>query len=294
MTAQYSIKDLERLSGIKAHTIRIWEKRYGLLSPSRTNTNIRFYDDEHLKRLLDVSLLQRDGYKISKISQLSEPEIKSEIERIHEQSLKIDNQFEPLIHGMVKAMIDLNEKRFEHFFANSVLRHGLEDTIRLTIFPFLNRVGMLWNLGEINPGQEHFVSNLVKQKLFSAIDALPHDTSGNQLYVLYLIESELHELSLLFAAYLLRKRGKEVLYLGQSVPFESLNSILHNRNISGLISIVTTRRPASDIQKHINQISPILRGRTLHLYVEPETRKQLQAADNVELITSLDNFFGKL
>ena len=150
----YSIKDLEQISGIKAHTIRIWEKRYNIVSPLRTNTNIRFYTDGDLKRLLNVSILNRNGFKISNIVRLSKEEI---LRSVMETSISYMN-FESQIENLVIAMIDMDEIKFEKTLSNSILKLGFEETVSNIIFPFLEKTGILWQIGTINPAQEHFIS----------------------------------------------------------------------------------------------------------------------------------------
>jgi DNA-binding transcriptional MerR regulator len=164
--AAYSIRDLERLSGIKAHTIRIWEKRYGLIEPRRTTTNIRTYCDTELKKILNVSLLNRNGLKISKIVCMSSQEIADQVSRI--THFMPDEQSQ--IEGLTTAMIDFDEARFERIIARSVIQFGFEDTLIKIIYPFFVKIGLMWQTGTVNPAQEHFVTNLVRQKVMVAID----------------------------------------------------------------------------------------------------------------------------
>ena len=164
--SRYSIKDLEQLSGIKAHTVRVWEQRYKLLNPKRTETNIRYYDDHDLKLILNVALLNDNGIKISKIAKMSVEEMKAEVLHLTERSFAYDDQ----IHSLVLAMIEFNEERFEKIIATNILKIGFEQTMLNVIYPFLSKIGILWQTGSIHPGQEHFISNLVRQKLIVAID----------------------------------------------------------------------------------------------------------------------------
>jgi MerR family transcriptional regulator, light-induced transcriptional regulator len=214
--AKYSIKDLERLSGIKAHTIRIWEKRYKLIEPSRTSTNIRFYSDSDLKRILNISILNKNGFKISKIAQLS-------YEELHKHVLEVcadTSDFASQIENLVLAMVDLNEEKFEKIFSGIILRNGFEDSIVKIIYPFFEKIGYLWQTGAINPIQEHFVSNIIRQKLIVAIDSqIVALEDGAKSFTLFLAEDELHEIGLLFYNYLIKKAGHKVVYFGQSVPY---------------------------------------------------------------------------
>lgn len=217
--ATYSIKDLERLSGIKAHTLRIWEKRYGVLDPDRTDTNIRSYCDKDLRRILNISILNKNGYKISKIAALGDHEREKLVLEITRQKQSVpENAFDQLIIHMM----NLNEKGFNTVFQDLIDTNGIEETFRKVIFPFLERIGVLWQVGTIIPAQEHFISNLIRQKLITAIDALPYPDSDKVEAVLFLPEHDLHELGLLFYHYYLKKKGVKSIYLGQAVPYDDI------------------------------------------------------------------------
>jgi DNA-binding transcriptional MerR regulator len=218
----YTIKDLEKLSGIKAHTIRIWEKRYSLIEPKRTSTNIRTYCDDELKKLLNVSILNRNGHKISKIAKFSKEEIHNEIKQLLNKSDDIESQVE----NLAIAMIDLDEIRFEKILSRAIIQLGFQDTVIKILNPFLIRIGIMWQTGSINPAQEHFVSNLIRQKMLVAIDSQIENNQPNaKTFILFLPEGELHEMSLLFASYVIRKKGHKVIYLGQSVPLSDLVAV---------------------------------------------------------------------
>lgn len=216
---EYTIKDLEKLSGIKAHTIRIWEKRYGIVDPDRTNTNRRRYTDDELRKLINISILNRNGFKISKIALMSLREIEDKVSFISQDVNQTDTQIESLII----AMVNLDEISFNELINRSILNNGFEDTFTRIIFPFLERVGMLWVTGSITPAQEHFVSNLIRQKLISNIDTQTSRRKDKRKRVLFFLpENELHEISLLFYTYITRKNGHEVLYLGTQTPMDSI------------------------------------------------------------------------
>jgi len=215
----YSIKDLEKLSGIKAHTIRIWEHRYHLIEPGRTDTNIRYYSDNDLVKLMNVSVLNQNGYKISKISQLNNSQISEIMLNLNNELPSLSTQTESL----VMAMVEVDERHFNHLFDKSVANLGFENTIEQLLFPFLERIGVLWLAGSINPAQEHFITNLIRQKLIAAIDREGIKTEGTHPRILfYLPEGEFHEIGLLYYNYLARKADFEVLYLGTSVPFRDI------------------------------------------------------------------------
>jgi DNA-binding transcriptional MerR regulator len=236
--ANYSIKDLEHLSGIKAHTLRIWEQRYGLINPKRTDTNIRFYDQDDLKLILNVSLLKDNGFKISKIAQMSKEEMHETVLEIADKATSFADQ----IYGLTLAMIDLDEQRFEKIISSNTLKIGFERTMLNIIYPFLTKIGIMWITDSINPAQEHFISNLIRQKVIVAIDG-QYETFDEEAkkYMLFLPEGELHELSLLFANYLIRARGNRVVYLGQNMPFQDLQVAFNAYKPDYLLTIMTTK-----------------------------------------------------
>ncbi len=221
----YAIKDLEQLSGIKAHTIRIWEQRYGIIEPKRTDTNIRYYDDDQLKFVLNVALLSRHGYKISKISRLSDHEFKNEIEKLYEQTLIHDTDvvLDLDANDLMVSMIDMDAEKFHRIYENSVKNNGFERTITHLIYPFLEKVGILWSIGQVNPAHEHFISCLIRQKVISGIDRLPNPVTGKK-FLLFLPQGEHHEIGLLMASYLLKKNGCRVYYMGQNLPDKDVQS----------------------------------------------------------------------
>lgn len=246
----YSIKDLEQLSGIKAHTLRIWEQRYNLLSPKRTDTNIRFYDDDDLKLILNVALLNDNGFKISKIVSMEREEMRDEVMRLTERSLTHDDQ----IHALTISMIEMDEERFDKILSTNILKLGFEQTMMNIIYPFMSKIGVLWQTGAINPAQEHFISNLVRQKLIVAIDGQIHTNTGKK-FLLFLPEGELHEVSILFASFLIKNKGHKVIYLGQNTPTEDLNQVYDIHNPEFLLTVITTSPSSEFAQDYINGLA---------------------------------------
>lgn len=233
---QYSIKELEQLSGVKAHTIRIWEQRYGVLCPGRTQTNIRTYNDEELRHLLNVSLLTNHGYKISKVSELSRDQVKNELDK-----LLIDANIESLpmgdqINGLILAMLELNEVKFNEIFRRAKERMEFEDVVIELFYPFLRKVGIMWGIDQSNPAQEHFVSNLIRRKILTEIDKIPFPANPSKTFVLFLREGELHEIGLMFTDYILRARGYRTYYLGQNVPMRDAVETVELSNATALIT----------------------------------------------------------
>lgn len=224
--SNYSIKELEKLSGIKAHTIRIWEKRYGLLAPLRSETNIRYYGDNELKKLLNVTSLIGHGFKISKISEMSILEINQHLDNLINANKTSDSVSETLINQLITAAINYDENAFEKAFSSAILRYGLIDTYTQIIYPLLEKTGLMWAKSELVPAQEHFLSNLLKQKIQTAIDSVAPAIPSEEPWVLFLPEEEIHDIGLLFSSYIIRGGGNPVIYLGGRVPTDSLDSIL--------------------------------------------------------------------
>lgn len=259
--ASYSIKDLEELSGIKAHTIRIWEKRYGVVVPERTNTNIRLYSDDDLKKLLNISILNKHGLKISHLSKLSQDDLKEKVIHISRETTNTDIQIE----NLVISMLDLDEWKFDKILSDSIIKIGFEETLVRMMHPFFEKIGLLWQTGSINPAQEHFVSNLMRQKLIVAIDGQAPVPRSNQVnFILFLHENELHELGLLFYSYLLKKHGIKVIYLGQAVPFHDLKKIINIQKADYFLTSFTTGITEKDLKSYLNRMSATFPEQTIY------------------------------
>lgn len=248
----YSIKDLERYSGIKAGTLRIWESRYKLLSPQRSSTNIRYYSDDDLRHIMNVGFLNKQGIKISKIADLSPKQINEKVLGISEKQFSADLQIEQLFI----AMLDYKETLFEEVFANCVRKIGFEDTMIDVIYPFLQKLGVMWHAGTVNPSQEHFILQLIRQKLVVAIDSIAsHIPSSSPRFLLYLPENEFHELALLFYNYWLRSKGYSTVYLGQSVPYVDVKRAYSQIMPDFLLTVITCPKEDIEIQTYLNTLS---------------------------------------
>jgi len=248
---KYSINELEKLSGIKAHTIRIWEKRYKLIIPQRTPTNIRFYSDDDLKKIINVSLLNNHGIKISRIAGLSVEEINRAILDMSEAKPQSD----VYIDQLVVAMVDLDEAKFEKILTILTDKLGFEKCITEVVYPFMEKIGVLWQTGTITPAHEHFISNLIRQKLITSIASLPIPSKGTRKAILFLPEGELHEIGLLFYHYITRSKGFKTFYLGQSVPHEDLKAVYKIHKPDILITSLVSFPTPKQFEKYINTLS---------------------------------------
>jgi DNA-binding transcriptional MerR regulator/methylmalonyl-CoA mutase cobalamin-binding subunit len=282
----YSIKDLERLSGIKAHTIRIWEKRYGLIEPTRTPTNIRAYSDDELKKILNISILNRNGLKISKIAELNSQEISSLVAKLTEDKADPENQLESLYI----SMIDMDETLFEKLLSRAIIQLGFEEMVIDVLYPFFKRIGIMWQTGTITPAQEHFISNLVRQKFIVAIDSIVlNESADSKTFILYLPENELHELGLLFMNYILKKRGHKVIYLGAIVPLSSLISMIKLRPADYIVTSVVGSMEEEDLEAYIHEVSEEFPDLTIFL-TGNQAQSLKKTPKNVKLVPSIKDF----
>jgi DNA-binding transcriptional MerR regulator len=243
----YSIKDLEVLSGVKAHTIRIWEKRYHLLSPARTDTNIRFYSDSDLRRILNVSLLVNSGFKISKVAKWEESQLKQTVLEATEKKVTEPDYVERLI----LHMLNFDNVGFYYLVNEIIEKKGLEDAMVKVFFVLFERIGTYWQVGSIFPAQEHYVTSILRQKLIAETDKLGVDNMKGQTMLFFLPEGELHEMSLLFYAYLARKYGYNVIYLGQFVPFEDLIKVQSHINIDYVFAAFINPLTKEDFENYL-------------------------------------------
>ncbi|MBK7475067.1 MAG: MerR family transcriptional regulator [Haliscomenobacter sp.] len=283
--AIYSIKDLENLSGIKAHTIRIWEQRYHIIEPKRTKTNIRFYQDEDLKFLLNVALLNKNGFKISKIADMDRLEVAEKVAAISEINFESDTQLDAL----TLAMIEMDEYKFDRIMTTNIAQIGFERTMLEVIYPFLDKLSILWLTGSINPVQENFMSYLIRQKLIVAIDKEPLP-SGRDIrkFVIYLPEGERQELSLLFMHYLLKSRNNQVIYLGQDISLSDLKDACKIHRPHYLFTMITESFAKESVQTYVDRLAESFPDAIILLSGYQIAAQPVLPPDNVRLLYSLD------
>jgi len=238
---RYSISEMEQLSGINAHTLRKWELRYGLLSPGRTATNIRYYTNDDLRKLLNVKTLLNGGGKISKLSKHSRAELNSRVQKTIEPAENESALIHSCISNLLLSAMDFDEARFSKAWLESTKHLGVLRTMTDVIYPLLSRVGLFWASEKMNPAQEHFLSCLVRRKLLSAIDELKTKSRGHSRWLLFLHEEEDHEIPLMLAHYLLAKHGAHIIYLGAKVPFENLKQTVTAAKPTHLLTFFSTR-----------------------------------------------------
>ncbi len=249
---RFHIRDLEEFSGVKAHTIRMWEKRYGLLRPDRTDTNIRTYGLDELKAILNVAFLNRHGHKISRIAAMSA----MDRELLVRETARTDGAEGASIEQLKLAMLGFDEILFDSVSTKYRELNGFRALVEQVYVPLLEHIGILWQANTICPAQEHFVSNIIRHKIIVATDALPqHGVGEGSTHVLYLPENEIHELGLLYLNYLLRAKGRRTIYLGQSVPRSDLTQVVSL--FAGpmvLVCVLTADPPVSEVPEYLRQL----------------------------------------
>ena len=262
MKSIYSIKDLEQLSGIKAHTIRAWEQRHKLITPKRTSTNIRYYSDDDLIVILNVSILMAHDWKIGQVAKLSSEEIAKE-------ALNCDpyeGNYSHELNELKLSTLNFDIERFEAIMDKCVKNHGVHDTFQKVIGDYIQELGKLWLSGSVSISQEHFMSSMIRQKLYSALDKLDAKEEG-KTYALFLPANELHEIGLLYLAYVLKERGDKVFYLGQSLPKEYLTDLLDNQEVDALISVFTTNPDFEYLPEYLQDLDDLIQDRSIEVHL---------------------------
>lgn len=289
----YTIKDLETISGIKAHTIRIWEQRYRFLQPKRTETNIRTYSGEELKTILNVSLLNKYGFKISHIDKMTTDQIEEKILSLNQ----MEAQRERIVNGLIKEMISLNMANFEKLLDLNIAQKGIDKTITEVIFNFLERVGILWVTNHINPAQEHLATNILRQKIIVGIEKLPSLLQYTKRVVLFMPEGEHHEIGLLYVHFLLKQRGIFVDYLGANVPTVDLKYLTEVKKVDYLYCHLTSPAKNFKVNKFFeglqdvsSNIPIILSGQLIQIYkgaVAPNIHLKKSLAETIDFLKSI-------
>jgi DNA-binding transcriptional MerR regulator len=284
----FTIKELAALSGIKAHTIRIWEQRYNFLKPSRTQTNIRTYSNDELKTILTVSLLNKYGYKISRIGEMDqEQRVRAVLELTHQEAYH-----EHVVNELIGNMIEMKSFEFEELLNQHISKYGIENTVTGLIFYFLERIGILWQSDKIQPVQEHIVSNIIRQKIISAIEQLPPvngGSDGSRLFLLFLPEDEHHELGLLFVHYLLKRKNIPVLYLGAHVPLKDIQHAVLVKEPGYLYLHLTSFPRHQQFQKFIATLSSSVPNSKILLSGSAVQHYKKSLPPNVRLLSSFSD-----
>ncbi|XZF13453.1 MerR family transcriptional regulator [Chitinophagaceae bacterium MMS25-I14] len=290
---RYTINNVEQLTGINAHSLRAWEKRYKTLVPHRTETNIRYYDDYQLRKLLNIATLQSAGHKISKLMAMKDEELHALITALPDHTPTDDEQLMAApVNKLVAAMLAFDEPLFDKVLSGTIIRLGMFDAMLTVVYPFLRKTGILWSTENISPAQEHFASNILRRKLQSAIDGLPYPSKSDMVFLLFLPPDELHEIGLLFSDYLIRHAGKTSVYLGQNIPYTSLKTALDQTRASHLLTFFTT---GTDVEKQMKQLTQIMKGSKSKLIIcGSEFSPELKLPANIKLLKAPNALFDFL
>lgn len=292
----FSIKNLENLSGIKAHTLRIWEKRYNLLEPERTDTNIRRYSLESLKKLLNITLLYNHGFKISKIASLNVDEIPKLVRSIALKS----NSEQVSINAFKLAMINFDYELFDINFDEILQNHDFEYCFIHIFMPLMRELGILWQTGAISPSHEHFITNLVKQKIHLQTESLQRNKFSNEdhpIFVLFLPENEIHELGILYLNYLILSKGFRTIFLGQSLQISSLETLYSYDTKFNFISYLTVEPNKEEIMPYLKKFhAQILANQESKLILFGPQQAEIdmnRLPSQIEMYRSLESFVFK-
>ncbi len=294
--ASFSIRDMENLSGIKAHTIRIWEKRYNLFTPERTDTNIRTYSIESLQKLLNVTLLYNNGYKISKIAKIDEAQIPIMVREI----VSKNSEESHAINAFKLAMVNFDQTLFLNTYSSLLSEKSFREIFSDVFIPLLNELGLLWQTDTISPAHEHFITHLIKQKLYINTEKLQmvEPTKKDRVFVLYLPENEIHEIGLLYINYEIALRGYKSIYLGQTMPVESLKDLLQYYDNITFLSYFTVSPVKENLNLYFKRFSETLNtSGNSNLYVlghqiqnvDPE-----KLPDNIKVFNSIERVIDTL
>jgi len=288
----FTIKDLENLSGIKAHTIRIWEKRYAILQPMRTDSNIRYYDTHNLQKLLNVSTLNSFGYKISTIAKMPEEKIPVLVKEV----LSNKSMTNYVLNNFKLAMMNFDLPLFSSTYATL----QTEKTFRTIFFeyflPLLEEIGLLWQTGTITPAHEHFISSLIKQKVVSNSEKLQliPPTKADKVFVLYLPENEIHEIGLMVINYELLLNGYRTIYIGESMPLHFVKDVKNYFDNITFITYITSQPYAEDMNRYVkNSKTELLDDNESNLYIFGRNTQYINPSligDNIKIFDSIREF----
>lgn len=284
----YSIKDLEEFSGIKAHTIRIWEQRYELLEPKRTATNIRYYTEDDLKKILNCKLLNDNGLKVSRIAALSDPEIEIKCKQILIEKVE-DNTVESLSLAVATFDQELIKLKLDESYKN----RGMLDTYEMVISPLLSRIGQLWQVNTISVAHEHFISNIVREFIISKTSQLP-ERNSKESALLFLHEFELHEIPLLLSYYHLKKCGHKCFYFGYSLPAHDLQLALNQIKPTYVISSFISKISPQGVEKILGIVSDEKSVKQVYVTGNQSVKQANQIPKNVRILENskeLKNIF---
>lgn len=283
----FSISQLQQYSGIKAHTIRVWEQRYNGLKPTRSEGNTRYYDNIQLRRLLNIVSLMNSEYKISELCSMTDVKLFKILEQKLD-SVTVSNQLsEYYISQLIAAGVEYDENQFEKLFSNCLLRLGTHKTYLEVIYPMLVKLGLMWANNRLAPSYEHFISNLIKQKFYTLIDSLPLSSSSKNIWLLFLPEDEFHEIGLLYANYLIRQSGCKVIYIGANIPLDNLKETVKETRPTQMLFFLVHYDAPENSQEYLDRLSRTFSKQKICISGNEKLIKELKPGKNIVWLQSV-------
>lgn len=289
----FSISQLSQFSGVKSHTIRIWEQRYNALQPQRSEGNTRYYDGSQLRRLLNIVSLMKTGKKVSQLCSMGDKELYDLQRKYYDNAIE-DSDYEYFVSQLISAGMNYDEVNFEKIFSHCFLRFGLKMTYQEVIYPMINRIGLLWSSNSIPPSQEHYITNLLRQKLFTSIDSLPSEADESDAWILFLPEDEFHEIGLLFANYLIRSKGKKVIYLGPNVPLSSVKDTLQDTTAINLLLFLVHHDLPENVKQFLEELKVTAGDRNIFIATNTNQEEEILKEEDINWLFSVDDLENKL
>ena len=285
----YSISDLQRLTGVQTHTIRIWERRYHALEPMRSAGNTRFYDDRQLRRLLNIVGLSNSGLKISQVCALTEDEMNVLLEKEVEKSVSPVEKYEYYVSQLLSYGLSYDEFQFGELITNAITKYGLKNTYINIMYPLLVRLGLMWRSDNICPAQEHFLSNIIRHRITSATENISLKKKYKSTWVLFLPEEDDHDIGLLFANYLLKAAGHKVIYLGAKVPVESVRDVIEKVQVEHLLVFMLRSQSAGVTMEYLKGLSAAFAQQEIHIAGSSRILAEVPMEGNVKWMKSIDD-----
>jgi len=281
----FSISQLSRFSGIKPHTIRMWEQRYNALQPNRSEGNTRYYDNTQLRRLLNIVSLLESDYKVSELCSMTDKKLFSLVEEMPAKA--VDNgMHEFFVLQLVRAGMTYDELNFDKIFSHCLLKYGIKEAYIKVIYPMLRRVGIMWTTDALEPAAEHFISNLVRQKLFTVIDSLPAAKTDKDSWLLFLPENEFHEIGLLFAYFLIRQSGRKAVYLGANVPLDSLYVAVNETSPTKVLLFLAHNNLPEETQNYLDELSLFFGDKKVFVAADQSLFENIKTSKNIHWLSS--------
>jgi len=283
----FSISQLSQFSGIKPHTIRIWEQRYNAFKPNRSDGNTRYYDDTQLRRLLNIVSLLENGHKVSSLCSMPDEDLYLMVSNLN--TSEISESTEYFVSQLIAAGISYDTIYFELIFSDCVLKFGMKDAYLKVIYPMMERIGLMWATDSLPTAHEHFISNFVRQKLLAVIDSIEAPDPSSESWMLFLPENEFHEIGLLYAQLVIRLLGKKVIYLGSNLPVESVISAIDHINPKNLLMFLVHYDLPEQIQKSLDKLTASFFGNKIYLAGNNKLISQIKLNVKTEYLQSIES-----